>query len=53
MFDLNEEAPDKVLHQLFFNLEKLKHDGDSFASEIQRRFFINILNAFANNLRDL
>ncbi|XP_071702631.1 diacylglycerol kinase 1-like [Rutidosis leptorrhynchoides] len=40
VFDLNEEAPDKVLHQLFFNLEKHKHNGDSFASEIQTRLRI-------------
>ncbi|KAI3673755.1 hypothetical protein L6452_39885 [Arctium lappa] len=40
VFDLNEEAPAKVLHQLFFNLEKHKHGGDSVASEIQKRLRI-------------
>lgn len=40
VFDLNEAAPDKVLHQLFFNLEKHKHAGDSLATEIQKRLRI-------------
>ena len=37
MFDLLDEAPDKVLHKLYSNLERLKHDGDTLASEIYRR----------------
>ncbi|MFS7923735.1 putative diacylglycerol kinase (ATP) [Helianthus anomalus] len=40
VFDLNENAPDKVLHQLYFNIEKLKHDGDSLAPEIQKNLRI-------------
>ncbi|PWA81041.1 NAD kinase/diacylglycerol kinase-like domain-containing protein [Artemisia annua] len=40
VFDLKEKAPDKVLHQLFLNLEKLKHEGDSLASEIQKKLRI-------------
>ncbi|XP_076905503.1 diacylglycerol kinase 1-like [Bidens hawaiensis] len=40
VFDMNENAPDKVLHQFYFNIEKLKHDGDSLAPEIQRRLRI-------------
>jgi len=34
---LTEEAPDKVLHRLYGNLEKLKSDGDNLAAEIQKR----------------
>nr|XP_010924045.1 diacylglycerol kinase 5 isoform X2 [Elaeis guineensis] len=37
VFDLSEEAPDKVLHKLYHNLEKLKSEGDNLAAEIQRR----------------
>ncbi|KAG2592210.1 diacylglycerol kinase 5-like isoform X1 [Panicum virgatum] len=37
VFDLLDEAPDKVLHKLYSNLERLKHDGDTLASEIYRR----------------
>ncbi|XP_061348700.1 diacylglycerol kinase 1-like [Gastrolobium bilobum] len=40
VFDLGEKAPDKVLHQLYATLEKLKHNGDSFAAEIQNRLRI-------------
>ncbi|KAI3717872.1 hypothetical protein L1987_69776 [Smallanthus sonchifolius] len=40
VFDLSENAPNKVLHQLYFNIEKLKRDGDSLAPEIQRRLRI-------------
>jgi hypothetical protein len=36
VFDLLDEAPDKVLHKLYSNLERLKHDGDALASEIYR-----------------
>ncbi|XP_077243315.1 diacylglycerol kinase 5-like isoform X2 [Tasmannia lanceolata] len=39
VFDLGEEAPDKVLHKLYGNLEKLKpHDG--LAVEIEKRLRI-------------
>jgi hypothetical protein len=37
VFDLLDEAPDKVLHKLYSNLERLKHGGDTLASEIYRR----------------
>ncbi|RLN24278.1 uncharacterized protein C2845_PM07G25120 [Panicum miliaceum] len=37
VFDLLDEAPDKVLHKLYSNLERLKHGGDTLASEICRR----------------
>jgi len=40
VFDLSEEAPDKVLHKLYSNLERLKRDGDTFASEIYKRLRI-------------
>nr|XP_043607281.1 diacylglycerol kinase 5-like isoform X2 [Erigeron canadensis] len=40
VYDLNEEAPDKVLNQLYLNLEKLKHDGDDLASEILKKLRI-------------
>ncbi|KAI3504459.1 hypothetical protein L1887_25938 [Cichorium endivia] len=40
VFDLTKAAPDKALHQLYLNLEKHKRDGDSFASEIQKRLRI-------------
>ncbi|KAF8414000.1 hypothetical protein HHK36_001998 [Tetracentron sinense] len=40
VFDLGEEAPDKVLHKLYVTLEKLKLSGDSLATEIQKRLRI-------------
>ncbi|XP_059662588.1 diacylglycerol kinase 5-like isoform X2 [Cornus florida] len=40
VFDLGEKAPDKVLHQLYYNLEKHKQIGDSLASEIEKRLRI-------------
>ncbi|CAK8561449.1 unnamed protein product [Lathyrus sativus] len=40
VYDLGINAPDKVLHQLYANLEKLKHNGDNFAAEIQNRLRI-------------
>ncbi|RRT53428.1 hypothetical protein B296_00028358, partial [Ensete ventricosum] len=36
VFDLGEEAPDKVLHRLYANFEKLKSDGDGLAEHIER-----------------
>ncbi|KAL6997545.1 hypothetical protein U1Q18_007671 [Sarracenia purpurea var. burkii] len=36
-FDLLEEAPDAVLHRLYLNLERLKLNGDEFATKIQGR----------------
>lgn len=35
VFDLGEEAPDKVLHKLYANLEKLKSSGDDLAIKIE------------------
>ncbi|KAK9269350.1 hypothetical protein L1049_001121 [Liquidambar formosana] len=40
VFDLGEEAPDKVLHQLYVTLEMLKSSGDVLAAEIQKRLRI-------------
>ncbi|KAL6543220.1 Diacylglycerol kinase 5 [Orobanche hederae] len=37
VFDLGEKTPDKVLHQLYFNLEKHKRNGDNLSAEIQRK----------------
>lgn len=37
VFDLLDEAPDNVLHRLYSNLERLKHGGDTLASEVYRR----------------
>uniref|UniRef100_A0A0E0EIM8 Diacylglycerol kinase n=1 Tax=Oryza meridionalis TaxID=40149 RepID=A0A0E0EIM8_9ORYZ len=36
VFDVSEEAPDKVLHRLNVNLEKLKMEGDILAVQIWR-----------------
>ncbi|WOL03439.1 diacylglycerol kinase 5-like [Canna indica] len=35
VFDLGEDAPDKVLHKLYGNLEKLKSEGDPLAAHIE------------------
>ncbi|KAH7652941.1 Diacylglycerol kinase (ATP) protein [Dioscorea alata] len=40
VFDLGEEAPEKVLHRLFCNFETLKSKGDTLAAEIERRLRI-------------
>ncbi|KAJ1379396.1 NAD kinase/diacylglycerol kinase-like domain superfamily [Sesbania bispinosa] len=40
VFDLGVKAPDKVLQQLYANLEMLKHNGDNLAAEIQNRLRI-------------
>ncbi|KAM7251163.1 hypothetical protein ACFE04_023046 [Oxalis oulophora] len=36
VFDLGENAPDKVLHQLYVTLETLKNNGDVLAADIQK-----------------
>ncbi|KAK7831654.1 diacylglycerol kinase 5 isoform X2 [Quercus suber] len=36
VFDLGEEAPDKVLRRIYVNLEKLKNSGDELAVKIQK-----------------
>ncbi|XP_051133962.1 diacylglycerol kinase 1-like [Andrographis paniculata] len=40
VFDLGEMTPDKVLRQVYFNLEKHKQNGDHLAVEIQKRLRI-------------
>ncbi|KAK1407063.1 hypothetical protein QVD17_38674 [Tagetes erecta] len=40
VFDLDEHAPDKVLQRLYFNIEKLKHEGDSLAPYIESKLRI-------------
>ncbi|XP_027355513.1 diacylglycerol kinase 5-like [Abrus precatorius] len=40
VFDLGKDAPDKVLHRLYANLEMLKYNEDNFAAEIQNRLRI-------------
>ena len=37
---MGENAPDKVLHQLYVTLDKLKGSGDDFAAEIEKRLRI-------------
>ncbi|KAF9611507.1 hypothetical protein IFM89_032553, partial [Coptis chinensis] len=37
VFDLGEEAPDKVLHKIYVTLEKLKFSGDNIAHETYNR----------------
>ena len=45
VFDLSEESPDKVLHRLYANFEKLKSNGDNLADEIQKklRLIVSVL----------
>ncbi|CAN6457794.1 unnamed protein product [Victoria cruziana] len=40
VFDLGEDAPDKVLHKLYGNLERLKASDDKFASVIEEKMKI-------------
>lgn len=40
VFDLGEEAPDKVLSRIFLNLERLKNEGDDLAIIIQEKLRI-------------
>ncbi|GKC38224.1 diacylglycerol kinase 5-like protein [Tanacetum coccineum] len=51
--DLSKKAPDKVLHQLFLILEKLKHDGYSLASEIQKKLRIIVVGEDGTVISDL
>ncbi|WOL16018.1 diacylglycerol kinase 5-like [Canna indica] len=37
VFDLGEEAPDKVLHRIYANFERLKSDGDKLAYHIEQK----------------
>ncbi|XP_060202416.1 diacylglycerol kinase 5-like isoform X2 [Lycium barbarum] len=38
--DLGEETPDSVLRRLYLNLEKLKNDGDEYATKLGERLRI-------------
>ncbi|KAJ6752148.1 hypothetical protein OIU85_002561 [Salix viminalis] len=40
VIDLGEKKPDKVLHQVYARLHKLKCNGDQFAAEIEKRLRI-------------
>ncbi|XP_047951377.1 diacylglycerol kinase 5-like [Salvia hispanica] len=40
VFELGEEAPDKVLHRIFHNLERLKENGDQFAPKLEKKLRI-------------
>lgn len=45
VFDVSKEAPDKVLHRIYLNLEKLKLDGDEYAAKIQEELRIIVSTA--------
>ncbi|KAM3390951.1 hypothetical protein ACQJBY_012535 [Aegilops geniculata] len=36
VFDLSEESPDKVLHRLYANFQRLKSNGDTLAIQIEK-----------------
>ncbi|PKI35043.1 hypothetical protein CRG98_044558 [Punica granatum] len=40
VFDLGQEAPDKSLQRIYANLQKLKNEGDDFASTVEERLKI-------------
>ncbi|XP_024450025.1 diacylglycerol kinase 1 isoform X3 [Populus trichocarpa] len=40
VIDLGEKKPDKVLHEVYARLHKLKCNGDQFAAEIEKRLRI-------------
>ncbi|CAN4103388.1 unnamed protein product [Withania somnifera] len=40
VFDLGEEAPDSALRRLYLNIERLKSNGDQFATEVEQRMRI-------------
>ncbi|KAK4420496.1 Diacylglycerol kinase [Sesamum alatum] len=40
VFDLGDEAPDKVLNRLFLNLQRLKNSGDQFALNLEKKLRI-------------
>ncbi|KAG6736603.1 hypothetical protein POTOM_060522 [Populus tomentosa] len=40
VIDLREKKPDKVLHEVYARLHKLKCNGDQFAAEIEKRLRI-------------
>jgi len=48
VFDLSEEAPDKVLHRLYCNFEKLKSNGDLIATQIQKSLRLIVRNLLLN-----
>lgn len=40
VFELGEEAPDRVLRRVFLNLERLKQNGDEFAPKLEKKLRI-------------
>ncbi|GAA0145305.1 kinase [Lithospermum erythrorhizon] len=40
VIDLGEKAPEKVLHQLYFNFDKHHKNGDNLAAQIQKKLRI-------------
>jgi len=44
VFDLSEESPDKVLHRLYCNFEKLKCNGDLLAIQVQKSLRLIVSN---------
>lgn len=46
VFDLGENAPDKVLHQLYATLEVLKSTGDILAEEVQKKLRIIVRSVY-------
>uniref|UniRef100_A0A453DBF4 Uncharacterized protein n=2 Tax=Aegilops tauschii subsp. strangulata TaxID=200361 RepID=A0A453DBF4_AEGTS len=45
VFDLSEESPDKVLHRLYANFQRLKSNGDLLAIQIEKslRLIVSVL----------
>ncbi|KAJ0017141.1 hypothetical protein Pint_11742 [Pistacia integerrima] len=44
VFDLGEKAPDKVLHELYANLKKLRHAGDVAAGDGTAGWLLGVAN---------
>ncbi|GER48197.1 diacylglycerol kinase [Striga asiatica] len=40
VFDLGSEGPDSVLRRVFLNLERLKNNGDEFATKLEKKLRI-------------
>lgn len=45
---MGEETPDKVLSRIYANLEKLKQNGDEFATKIQEKLRIIVSQTIIN-----
>lgn len=45
---MGEETPDKVLSRIYANLEKLKQNGDEFATKIQETLRIIVSQTIIN-----